>query len=356
MGLLGTSLTSLNKRVGFLYTAYGSLYAEHGVLQRTTNGGNSWSRVRLPTERWQSFVSVSFVNRRQGWVLISSRPAMGQTVSALFRTHNGGQSWSRVAWDYIMPNGTWSTRGDLGGSFDQRIHFISARYGWLFSDDAVNGPAGDSLTTDGGYKWQGCRGLPQGFARSGSPEARMKCTGPIPPRRLYRDAGQSSGSDQVFVTQLDSGDFFGGRDLLPVVDAVPRDIHHVAVPPTQGGYFMYHLDRLTNSWARPTPLSLGLPYAIDTGGPAVDVEGPHNWFFAGDGKIVYTLNAGGSWTHQPSPIPNRFTLGGIKFFGAKVGFIWGGSLNQNGAYSPRSVLDRTRNGGRTWTTVKLPIR
>ncbi|HEV3309902.1 MAG TPA: hypothetical protein VG815_05250 [Chloroflexota bacterium] len=363
LGLLGTSLTFLNGQVGFLYTAYGSWGTDkpgvhiHGVLHRTVNGGRSWSRVKLPTEQWQAFASVSFVNRRQGWVLISSGTTMGQAVGALFRTENGGHLWTKIAWDYYTPNMTQSSRGGLGGSFNQRIHFISSRDGWLFSEDAVVGPSADSLTADGGDKWQGCREFPRGFERPGSPESRLKCSGPVPLRRFYTEALRSSGSDQVFVTQLDSGDFFNGRGLLPVVDVVPRSIHNVPVPPTQGGYFMYHLDRSPYSWVRPTPLPLGMPYENGySGGPVVDVQSPRDWFFAGHGRIVYTLSAGTSWIRLPSPVSNSFTLGGVKFFGAKTGFIWGGSLNQKGPYSPRSVLDRTDDGGRTWTTVKLPVR
>ena len=86
LGLLGTSVTFINRNVGFLYTAYGSPFSEkpgvhiHGVLHRTVDGGATWNRVALPTEPWQAFISLSFISRDEGWVLISSGTTMSQST------------------------------------------------------------------------------------------------------------------------------------------------------------------------------------------------------------------------------------------------------------------------------------
>lgn len=166
---------------------------------------------------------------------------------------------------------------------------------------------------------------------------------------------RSGGSGQIFVTQLDRGNFFRNAALLPVKEVVPFGKHDDKLSPVSG-FYMYYLDRVNNAWRTRERLRLDIPTGNRTGAPAVDIQSAHNWFFSGDGKIAYTLDAGRSWTYRQSPLPHNIAPGGIRFFGGRMGFVWGGSINQNGLYSPRSALDRTTNGGKTWTTVKLPVK
>ena len=332
MGLLGTSLTFLNQQVGFLYTARSSSVLAHkvthihAVLQRTVDGGRSWTRVKLPNEPWQIDSSLSFVSRTEAWYLIGAWGSVsGQTGAALFHTSNAGRTWREVG-------GTFMAGGH------PTIRFVNRSTGWLFSSNFTGGWAQDSVTHNGGQTWHPCRPAPE-FGNAYGPW----CTSPTPPARFYRPGPHASSfSYWVDVTHLDSGNFFGARGLVPVLyTLVGNGVKHVV--------FVNHMNQLTGSWTRATQVPLGGYQRL-----AVDIQSLRAWFFAGQRQIVYTLNGGRSWTHLPSPIPHNFTLGGIKSFGPKVGLIWGGSVNQNGPYSPRSVLDRTVNGGKTWTTIKLP--
>ena len=219
-------------------------------------------------------------------------------------------------------------------------------------DDFAVGGAVDSVTTNGGLFWQGCRSMPRSFYRV---RPLPKCTGPVPPARFYREGRQFGGSGQVFVTQLDAGNLFADVGLLPVMEAIPASVNGNKLA-SDSGYFMYHLNRAQTSWTRPVRLNLGLKISTGWQTPAVSIESSRDWFFTNGVKIAYTTNGGRSWNHERSPLQGKFVPGGIQFFGRGNGFVWGGSVNQNGPYSPRSVLDRTRDGGRTWTTVKLPIR
>jgi photosystem II stability/assembly factor-like uncharacterized protein len=336
MGLLGTSLTFLNTHVGFLYTARGSSALRHkvthihAVLQRTVDGGRSWTRVKLPSEPWQIDSSLNFVSATEAWYLVGAWGSVaGTTSAALFHTSDAGRTWRQVG-------------GTLRTGTQPTVWFADRSTGWLFSSNYTGGWAQDSVTHDGGQTWHACRQTP---GRSGNGYGPW-CTSPAPPARLYRPSPNPEFSPWVDVTHLDSGDFFGTHGLVPVLYTLL--VRHSV----RGVVFVNHLNPSTGSWTRTTRVPL------QVGGyqhPAVDIQSTRAWFFAGTRQVVYTLSGGNSWTTLPSPLPRGLTAG-IKFFGAKVGFIWGGSLNQNGAYSPRSVLARTRDRGRTWTTVKLPIR
>ena len=367
MGLLGTSVTFLNTKVGFVYTAYGSPFSEksgvhiHGVLHRTVDGGKTWTSITLPTERWQAFISLSFISRNTGWVLISSGTTMGQSSVAEFHTSNGGTSWELQGFGgYGKNNGGVSKGGLARGGSNETIHFFSKRYGWIMGDDSPVGPTVDSLTTNGGRFWQGCDGIPKSFIRV---RPLPKCTGPTPPVRFYRQGKRLGGSGQVFVTQLDTGNVFGNAGLLPIMVSIPAGIHGDKLAP-DSGFYMYHLNRARTGWTDPVRLNVdlnkgsdGLQSDLNTGGmkaPAVDIENGRDWFFTNGATIVYTTDSGRSWTHVPSPLQGRFAPGGIRFFGSSQGFVWGGSANKSGPYSPRSILARTVDGGRTWTTIQLP--
>lgn len=361
MGLLGTKLEFLNPDVGFLYAAFGSPFSTkpgvhiHGMLQRTVNGGRSWTRVKLPTKFWQDSVSMSFVNRHTGWVMISSGTTMGQAGAIVYRTDSEGRSWRQQAEANWGSHGEISIGGlDMVGSKDS-IHFTSARYGWIFGEDGAPGYATDYVTTDGGRQWKACIGTRGPFARG----AHVHPCAPVPPRWMYPKTTNGL-QGQVLVSQLDSGDFFGRTGLLPVAEQAPSGRAHGSKP-GKHGYFMYHLNRSRNKWALPQllhpliPIGGLPPSSIGGTAPSVDIESARAWVFQGVHKIVDTTNAGQSWRARPSPLPKDFSPGGIKFFGSKVGFVWGGMVNGNGGYSLRSVLDRTDNGGKTWTTVKLPV-
>jgi photosystem II stability/assembly factor-like uncharacterized protein len=376
LGLLGTSVTFINRNVGLLYTAYGSPTSEklgdemakrsvhiHGVLHRTVDGGATWTRVALPTEPWQAFISLSFISRAEGWVLVSSGTTMSQSSIAEFHTSNSGKSWQLQAFGGYDKNSVLVSNGGLHeGSADETIHFISQRVGWILGNEFASGDTVDSVTTNGGRLWRACRAMPPSFYGI---RPIPRCTGPVPPARFYREGRQLGGSGQVFVTQLDAGNLFGSVGLLPVMETIPSSIHGNELA-SDSGYFMYHLNRSRTSWTKPMRLNLGFKVgsegqtsALNTAGvrtPAVNIESSRDWFFTNGSTIAYTTDGGRSWTHVPSPLRGRFVPGGIKFFSNGQGFVWGGSINQvGGPYSPRSVLARTLDLGRTWTTLKLPI-
>jgi photosystem II stability/assembly factor-like uncharacterized protein len=347
-GLLPTSLTFLNSRVGFLSTQDGSLTGTkewvRGLVYRTTDGGRKWQRFVLPHERWGLFDSVSFVSRNQGWLLISSHTTMAQSSLAVFHTADGGKKWSEQAIAGYGPHAFVFKGGLSMGSYDEQIHFSSKSHGWIFGENGVGGETVDSFTTNGGKTWGQCAG------RHGPIP---KCGGPGAPARFFKDGRRNGGSGQVFVTQLDNGDFFDRRGLLPVVAVVPSWVTRGHFK-TEGGYFMYHLGRSMTFFGNPTALRLPMGYGF-LRPPVADVTSPTQWYFANNHVIASTANGGRTWTRTPAPLPGGFFAGGLQFIG-RTGYVWGGSLAQGPNYSIGSLLERTDNGGKSWTRIVLPTR
>lgn len=107
-------------------------------VARTSNGGESWQSTPLPfnpdnPSSTQSPVYVTFTDAQNGWVSIKLATSSNFSLGTLFRTTDGGKSWTQVA----LP---------IGGP----VRFVNAQFGWT-----AGGAAGDELyvTRDGGQTW-----------------------------------------------------------------------------------------------------------------------------------------------------------------------------------------------------------
>jgi photosystem II stability/assembly factor-like uncharacterized protein len=131
----GTTLDSISfvdERTGWLGgTPAGDIY-------RSDNGGDSWSKQspRIGGLKYAGIYGVHFLNRSEGWAVGRNWADGGEGYkSAVLHTRDGGQNWQDVSVGETEP-------------FFDRIHFVDARCGWLFSRDNVY------RTQDGGQSWQ----------------------------------------------------------------------------------------------------------------------------------------------------------------------------------------------------------
>jgi hypothetical protein len=127
------------------------------TVMRTTDGGRQWipeTPFTLPAYDlvWPTPVSVLFSDALDGWVLLTAVTSPNFSSADLYRTTDGGQTWTEV-------------RAPFAG----RVSFIDSLTGWI-----VGGLSGAQLavTHDGGSTWTAeSIGAPFGPPISGSAAA-----------------------------------------------------------------------------------------------------------------------------------------------------------------------------------------
>jgi photosystem II stability/assembly factor-like uncharacterized protein len=145
IGLGVLELTFANERVGF-----GALYdkADRWSLQRSDDGGRSWSMVRSPCGEvgpW-GVPHSSFPAARRGWIACGGQPGTGSQLKAVFQTSDGGRSWQ------LRMSAGWNGRSTRGAiSSAGYIHGIAAAGGrvWIWQSRYVS-----YTSSDGGRTWR----------------------------------------------------------------------------------------------------------------------------------------------------------------------------------------------------------
>lgn len=151
--------------VFFLDSLNGWITAQNGIIKATTNGGENWSDIKIPSE--EMITNIFFLNKNVGWVTDDKN-------KLFFHTINGGASWEKIPIDienlwivhklkfldsnigFFISNGIlYETRN--GGKnwttkFGAEKHitsycFIDLNNGWLLHR------LGAMRTSDGGKNW-----------------------------------------------------------------------------------------------------------------------------------------------------------------------------------------------------------
>lgn len=154
------------RAVSFLDTQSGWLVlteSEEGgfvtyTLARTSNGGNSWQTTPLSlfepgdVSSLASAIYLYLLDSQTGWLVVQRATSSNFSVGALFKTTDGGQTWTRLT----LPIG-------------EPVYFVTSEIGWT-----AGGASGEELyrTQDGGLTW--------------SPQMIQGVSGLIDPRRLYQ--------------------------------------------------------------------------------------------------------------------------------------------------------------------------
>jgi photosystem II stability/assembly factor-like uncharacterized protein len=279
---------------GFAVGAYHSVF-------RTTDAGQTWTRVRtpLPTRdpapgeaadpSGQAFSAVSFVDPDHGFAVSSTGVVIG--------TSNGGAAWDTLTTPAPSSvNAVWP--GDVrpnSWSFDA-VSFVDPLHGSVVGHDGVI-----LATADGGRTWT-YQGKPQ-FGILRDAEFVDEFHGQI--------VGIGSGrADQVVYTTLgtnDAGETWEAN-VADSVDVVPSNLRGVAVT---------------------VPM-----HAIAVG------EG---------GRIFVTFDEGKTWRIRRSG--TNETLNDVAFADRRRG-VAVGTVNFQGEV--RSIVLATNNGGEGWTAFPQP--
>ena len=282
-----------------------------GVVLHTTDGGLTWrisqpfpledSAVEIHTVPYYHPLAMQFIDSQTGWLLVSVDHRMQRDFYRLFRTSDGGSTWSRLI---DQTNGP-----PLAQSFG--IAFLNPRLGWLAGEGPEEEYSSDFtyITQDGGVTFQPAiiyPGIPANFPCNWHMRIR-----PQPPDGLYIGFENQVYQSGECGESLESEHFSGNSLTL-----------------SSQVYF-----ERSAEWKHS-----GDPYFLNTKvGWTLDNPGPGQ-----SNQLQQTLDGGAAW-QVISLVAWRSAL--FDFVNEQIGWaIVGDGTN--------SAFVHTINGGKTWTLIK----
>jgi photosystem II stability/assembly factor-like uncharacterized protein len=282
----------------------------------TNDGGTNWKQSQAPDSR-RFAGQMDFVDPLRGWIGAPGLGAAGSNEFDVYRTVDGGVSWTTVATGKPGDPAVASP-GHLPGRCDKAAaSFISATTGWLTGRCAGGDPV-FYATHDAGSTWQAqhlpIRGLSQGYMRDCDGEVRAP----------------------VF-TSASSGYLV----MTCVIQSGPRNI-------------LYATHNAGSTWAGqnlPTNHTL-----------AIAGDGAKDYWFAGamtsDANATQVMYAshdeGAQWT-QLEPGFSINDILALDFVDAQTGWMAVAATYGSSSKPNTSLLYRTTDGGKTWQNLGYKV-
>ena len=135
--------------VFFIDADRGWCVGERGVIWSTDDGGRHWHLQDSPLNC--RLEAVHFLDENRGWAVGGwTQPFLHKSAGVVLRTDNGGRRWT------TMPTPTLPALKD--------VYFFDARRGWAAGNASAMYGSGVYRTEDGGRSWSAVAGVqPQGW-------------------------------------------------------------------------------------------------------------------------------------------------------------------------------------------------
>ncbi len=322
-----------------------------GAVLHTTGGMAGWTvAAPLPGQ----LVAVAYVGLDTASALAVPSGASGNVTAQAWTTQDGGASWS--------PGGTLSFEGfnpAIGGTLD----FADSEHGWFSEVEAADGLSGTALfrTENGGVSWSQVAATGSGGA--GSPGMIPEGCDDLTATFVSATTGFITGTclaapPPLYVSQ-DAGATWAAAPLAPLPAGITAG---TSFPPTftsgQGGALL--TQNQTESGGLSTSIFAttdgGLSWqqrAAPSGSPVASdfLDSDHGWVvtnedsLAGASELYATQDGGSAWTRL-----NAFPYVGIglDFLTPEAG--WAAPALGAPEGGP-SYLIRTTDGGRSWSAA-----
>ncbi|MGA2502780.1 MAG: YCF48-related protein [Anaerolineales bacterium] len=262
----------------------------NGILFHTANGGLTWTTTPVPFGGG----SIKFVDPWNGWEMARLSAGMSHEAVAIFRTSDGGTTWSQVLINDPTASGSSDSlplTGDKNG-----ITALDSNHGWVTGAQ----PSSDFIyiynTQDGGTTWSHQNlSLPADYSGAMTSAALPVFFGPnqaVLPVLLFAN---NNGSD--FYVSQDSGQTW-----------------KVTTPVAQGGFLAVASTNDFFVWDGSTPLNV-------------------------------SHDSGASWSTVSPNIDIKDNMVSLQFVNATTG--WALTSNANSHHS----LYKTADGGKTWVSI-----
>ncbi len=287
----GYALSFVNVTTGWVIGSLGTRINPKGaVLYKTTDGGVSWSRNVISP--WDGGIAVQFLDSNNGWASVATG-AFPNITSAIIRTTDGGNSWSTVS-------SALSNKIAL-------VQFVDSDNGWILVD---------SLSSSGTF---------------------------IPPSQILHTT--NAGSTWTLQINDSSPGWFEGLDFIDANNGwVIGDSAKI-----------FHTTNAGTTWLQVTNTGLASSARVSA---VFFLNSNLGWIASqttGTGDVVlYTTNAGASWSLQSVNVPS--TIFSISFIDPNNGWLTGGlgsiAHTTSGGNSP-STLDLHIET--SWNMVSVPL-
>ena len=267
----------------------------------TSDGGASWRITRIPGFQ---IVTMFFLNDHEGWALCVTQFAPCQDTGSqtiLYHTVDGGTHWvpinSAVSSPVVVP---------------LRLIFIDSQHGFMSTMDS-DSVARLLRTSDGGKTWRV-----------------IQLPGPAGAPANGADTAVDCGSTRCALDPV----FFGSRGVVTVIG---QGVAPYTVTSADGGL----------TWGSAHAIPFSSPAAMPT--PWLEPRDPDNWWAVDAAGSLYTTNdAGITWRHIASSLPDGYVLDSVT--ADQNGVLWGITRNTGSGQYPVLSTD----GGHAWSLVKLP--
>ncbi|WP_126578339.1 WD40/YVTN/BNR-like repeat-containing protein [Tengunoibacter tsumagoiensis] len=283
------------------WVAYHDAQGPNGTftILRTTDGGASWQNSNI-SSALDGISTPHFVNTQWGWIEAYHFQGMHHTSGELFRTNDGGVSWSLIANTDAQPQ-TGLTNGGNG------LSFKDTQNGWI-TGEIPSSRAFLETTGNGGDAWH-AQSLP------------------IPDGLTSESVGDTITTPPVF---------FGNDGLLPV-----------SLFSNETDFDMYITHDGGRTWAAQPLARLDMN---QNGDASIDniyvLTMNQSWMNAKTG--FYGSTDGGKTWHHLSDLPQP--IGKMSFVDATHGWAIGTRSNKN------PLLLATSDGGKTWQQMNYTLQ
>ncbi|HSO13538.1 MAG TPA: NBR1-Ig-like domain-containing protein [Anaerolineales bacterium] len=267
--------------------------ASVGSLYRTTNGGLNWTRFDVPFNSGY----LQFVDDNTGYLFQITGAAMNKQSVILFKTTDGGATWTlQYNNDPTMPGS--SNTLPLGGH-KNAITFSNTTTGWIGGETPTDGYFYFYKTSDSGITW-----------------SRLQLAIP-------------AGYESAYITTT-APKFFGANDaVLPVWMSTGIDMRDL---------FLYVTHNGGNTWTA-SPASARHAERTDI----ISMNNTISWDWSN--LFHVTDNGGNSWTTVTPNIIFGDEFRQLDFVSPTTGWV------RQQLSDGHAALYRTTDGGSTWTML-----